>query len=71
MCSLFAILLKMTQVTVILYCFSRLVSDPHHRPFSALIQIHKESDSTLLVQCIAVNTSLSVTISKGFVLYWF
>ena len=58
---------KITQVTVILYCLCRLVSDPYHQPFPAAIQIHKESDSTLIVQCIAVDIILSVTIlSKGF-----
>ena len=62
---------KITHVTVILYCLCRLVSDPYHQPFPAAIQIHKESDSTLIVLCIAVDTILSVTIlSKGFVLYW-
>ena len=61
---------KLRQVTVILYCFSWLVYDLYQQPFPSAIQIHKQSDITLLVQCIAVNTNLSVTMSKGVVLYW-
>jgi len=57
-------------MTVIFYCFSRIVNDLFHQPFPASIQIHKESVTTLLLQCIAVNTSLSVTTSKVVVLYW-
>lgn len=54
---------------MILYCFSRIVYDLYHQPFPVDVDITKESVTRLLVQCIAFNTSLSVTISKGVVLY--